>query len=373
MASNILFLTLRTFSEIGGIEKVCKIFSKSLVDCQTQLAITKVFVMSMYDTNKDVEEKYVPASSFVGANNNKINFVTKAVTQGIKSKVVIISHINLLVVGYIIKLLSPNTKLVLLAHGIEVWDEPTFLRRKMLRQCDGIWCVSNFTKQKISNYLKTSSNKVHVLNNCIDPFLNTDYTIKNKQLLKKFNFNQDDIILLTLSRLSSKELYKGYDHVLAVFNNLTKYFPTLKYLIVGKYDDVEKKRLDEIIAKYGIENKVIFSGYIHDDEIANHYGIADVYVMPSKKEGFGIVFIEAMYYGLPVIAGNKDGSSDALLNGKLGIMVNPDSEQEIELAIKNTLQNIEVNKPNKNLLMQYFSFDAYKKNIAQLLQPYLIN
>ena len=372
MTNNVLFLTLRIFSEVGGIEKVCKIFSKSLIGIQAQMAITKVFVMSMYDANKDVQTKYLPQQSFVGANNNKVNFISKAIRQGIQSKVVVLSHINLLIVGYLIKLFSPNTKLILIAHGIEVWNKPSFLRKKMLQQCDGIWCVSTFTKQKISLYVKNASNKVQVLNNCIDPFLITTYTIKSPQLLKKFNFNSEDIILLTLSRLSSKELYKGYDHVLAVFNTLTKYFPTLKYLIVGKYDSIEKQRLDELIVKYGIEGKVVFSGYIPDEDIANHYGIADAYVMPSKKEGFGIVFIEAMYYGLPVIAGNIDGSVDALLNGKLGYLVNPDSELEIEKAIKYTLENIEASKPNKNLLLQYFSFDAYKKNVAQLLQPYLL-
>ena len=373
MTNNILFLTLRVFSEVGGIEKVCKIFGKSLIDIQAQMSITKVLVMSMYDSNKEVQTKYIPNQIFIGANNNKLSFVSKAIQNGLKSKVVVISHINLLVVGYLIKLFSPKTTLILIAHGIEVWNEPTIIRKRMLRQCNAIWCVSTFTKEKISPYLKNASGKVHVLNNCIDPYLNTVYTIKSNQLLKKFNFNKEDIILLTLSRLSSKELYKGYDHVLAVFNNLTQYFPTLKYLIVGKYDNTEKQRLDDLITKYGIENKVVFTGYISDDDIANHYAIADAYVMPSKKEGFGIVFIEAMYYGLPVIAGNIDGSVDALLDGKLGLLVNPDSEQEIELAIKNTLQNIEVNKPNKNLLMQYFSFDAYKKNITQLLQPYLIN
>jgi phosphatidyl-myo-inositol dimannoside synthase len=373
MTSNVLFLTLRIFSEVGGIEKVCKILGKSLTDLQPQLNITKVLVMSMYDSNKDVQTKYIPNQIFIGANNNKINFVANAVKHGIKSKVVVISHINLLVVGYIIKMFSPKTKLILIAHGIEVWNQPTFTRKKMLNQCNAIWCVSNFTKDKISPYLNNASNKVQVLNNCIDPFLNTAFTVKSNQLLKKFNFNKEDIILLTLSRLSSKELYKGYDHVLAVFNNLTKYFPTLKYLIVGKYDSIEKQRLDVLIAKYGIENKVVFSGYIPDDDIANHYAVADVYVMPSKKEGFGIVFIEAMYYGLPVIAGNIDGSVDALLQGKLGFLVNPDNEQEIELAIKNTLENIEVNKPNIHLLNQYFSFDTYKKNVSQLLKPYLIN
>ena len=61
--------------------------------------------------------------------------------------------------------------------------------------------------------------------------------------------------------------------------------------------------------------------------------------MPSEKEGFGIVFIEAMFYGKPVIAGNKDGSVDALCNGELGLLVDPGSVTEIATAIKKMLVN----------------------------------
>ena len=72
-----------------------------------------------------------------------------------------------------------------------------------------------------------------------------------------------------------------------------------------------------------LSESVIFTGYVKDEEVAAHFSIADIYIMPSTKEGFGIIFIEAMFYGKPVIAGNKDGSADALQNGTLGILVNP--------------------------------------------------
>ena len=95
--------------------------------------------------------------------------------------------------------------------------------------------------------------------------------------------------------------------------------------------------------------------------------MADLYVMPSTKEGFGIVFIEAMYYGLPVIACNKDGSADALLNGKLGLLIEPNSAREIELAVNKIINNVDAYKPNHNLLMENFGYDAYKKKLDKIL------
>jgi glycosyltransferase involved in cell wall biosynthesis len=259
--------------------------------------------------------------------------------------------------------------LVLFAHGIEVWEPLSFLRKWMLKKCDKVICVSHFTKNTIIAANKLTDEKIVVLNNCLDPYLPPPITNgKSKDLLKKYGLKNNDLVLITLTRLSSKELYKGYDHVLHSIKDLSIRYPSIKYLIVGRYDSAEKKRLDTIIEKEQIEDQVIFTGYIQDNEIAEHYNLADIYIMPSKKEGFGIVFIEAMYYGLPVIAGNKDGSADALLNGKLGLLVNPDNEE----AIRNSIQTVINNKanyiPDKALLMEHFSFDAYKQKLTKILK-----
>jgi glycosyltransferase involved in cell wall biosynthesis len=74
-------------------------------------------------------------------------------------------------------------------------------------------------------------------------------------------------------------------------------------------------------------------GFIKEEELAQHFLLAGTYIMPSQNEGFGIVFIEAAFYGLNVVAGNMDGSKDALLNGQLGFLVNPNESREISQAI----------------------------------------
>ena len=127
-----------------------------------------------------------------------------------------------------------------------------------------------------------------------------------------------------------------------------------------------------MIDSMNLNHAVIFTGYIPEEELSAHYNLADLYIMPSLGEGFGIVFIEAMYYGVPVIAGNKDGSVDALLNGKLGLLVNPDKPEEIEIAIKKVINNKFAFKPDHNLLMQNFSYKAYKEKLESALKN-LIN
>ena len=363
MHKGILFLTLKVFSATGGIEKMNRVAGKALHEIGEDV---KIF--SSHD-EKRIENKYFPSEIFFPFNANRKRFAVKSIKEGIKSKVVILSHINLLSVGYLIKLLSPKTKLVLFAHGIEIWKPLSFLKKKMLLKCNQVWAVSNFTNDKIKELGYVTNDKSVVLNNCLDPYLQKDNNdSKSNELLSRYNISKDDFILLTLTRLNSAEKYKGYDKVLECLQGLINEYPHLRYLIIGKYDDEEKARMDKMIDSMNLQHAVVFTGYIAEEELSAHYHLADLYIMPSLGEGFGIVFIEAMYNNVPVIAGNKDGSIDALLNGKLGLLVNPDDPEEITLAIKKVINNKSSFKPDQTLLMQNFSYEVYKEKIQAALK-----
>lgn len=125
--------------------------------------------------------------------------------------------------------------------------------------------------------------------------------------------------------------------------------------------------MDNLISGYGLSGLVVFAGFVTDAELATHYSAADVYVMPSEKEGFGISFIEALYYGVPVIAGNRDGTTDALLNGQLGTLIDPRNQQEITDAIKSVIENKKAFIPNRELLLKHFSYGEYKSKLSAIL------
>ena len=368
MPDKILFLTLRTFSATGGIEKVCRIIGKALYE-KTIESGGSFEVCSMYDKQTDADDNpYFPAENFRGFGVGKLSFIKEMVLAGTQKNVVILSHINLLMVGWLIKKLAPRTKLLLLAHGIEVWYPVNAATKLMLNICDEVLSVSNYTNSKISKVHGLPENKCKVLNNCVDPFLPVPYLhLKNERLLTKYGFGEEDKILMTLTRLSSKERYKGYDKVIEAMAALPVQQHSIKYLIAGIYDQQEKIYLEKLITKLGLQHRVVMPGFIREEELADHFELADIYIMPSRKEGFGIVFLEAMYYGLPVIAGNTDGSADALLNGRLGLLVNPESVEEIKNAIKKMLGTPAMYKPDSNLLMQHFSYEVYKKKLETIL------
>ena len=364
-----LFLTLRTFSATGGIEKVCRILGKALYEDSIKNE-GLVLIGSMYDKQQDAfNNAYFPTENFRGFGINKLNFIKEMVKEGVKSNVVILSHINLLLIGWLIKKVAPHTKIILLTHGIEIWYPLPDHKRKMLQHCDKILAVSHFTRNKIIEVHGMPKENCLVLNNCLDPFLPLPSLHKKSEaLLNKYGFSATDKILMTLTRMSSKERYKGYDKVFEAIAKLKIKYPHLKYLIAGSYDNREKDFADNLINKLGIQNRVVMPGYMEEEELEDHFALSDMYVMPSRKEGFGIVFIEAMYYGLPVMAGNIDGSADALLDGELGQLVDPDNVAEIATAIANVVENKDSFIPDRNLLMQHFSYEAYKEKLEMIIR-----
>ena len=321
----------------------------------------------MHDDQRSAEgNRYFPAEMFVGFNAAKVKFIMDAVEAGSKSKVVILSHINLLVAGWLIKKISPSTQVILMAHGIEIWQPVSKRKLMMLHTCDKIISVSNYTNDKIKKLHHLSDSKCSVLNNCIDPYLiRPSVKQRSGKLIKRYGFKKDDVIILTLTRVSQRDRYKGYDHVLeAIATSENRNF---KYLLAGSYDAPEATYVKNLAMKLGMSDRLILAGFVPEEELPEYFSTADIYVMPSVKEGFGIVFVEAMFYGLPVIAGNADGSKDALLQGQLGLLIPPENPSAIVDALKTILENSNQYLPDQKLLHEHFSYETYKREFAALI------
>ena len=116
---------------------------------------------------------------------------------------------------------------------------------------------------------------------------------------------RDNKLILTVGRMVSQERYKAFDEVIEAMLELLRRFPNLKYMIVGDGDD--RSRLEEKVKSLGLSQQIIFAGKIPEHEKVSHYCLADAYVMPSHGDGLGIVFLEALACGVPVIGTKVDG------------------------------------------------------------------
>ena len=116
------------------------------------------------------------------------------------------------------------------------------------------------------------------------------------------------------------------------------------------------------------------AGFIPEEELADHYNLCDVFAMPSKGEGFGIVYLEAMACGKPVLGGNKDGTVDPLVNGELGCLVDPDDVEAIAENLTSILQGTYPNEimyqPEKlrQKTIDLFGYDRFCQTVAELIE-----
>jgi glycosyltransferase involved in cell wall biosynthesis len=361
------FLLLTSFISTGGIEKFNRAFMKALEEICSENKFDLI-IKSSHDNLPD--ERYIPKSKFLGFKGHKIKFVIKCLAEANKMELVFIGHINLALVAVLLKLLNPRIKLIVVGHGIEIWERQILFKKFLLKLCIKILAVSNYTKQQIIKNNGIDPNKIIIFHNTIDPFFKyPDRLIKPEYLLKRYNINKNAKIVLTITRINKHEEYKGYDRVIDAMGAVLKAQPKTIYFLGGKYDEIEKVRIEKLIEEKGIKNHIILAGFINEDELTDHYLLGNVFAMPSKKEGFGIVFIEAVACCLPVIAGNKDGSKDALLNGEIGLLVNPDSHLEILDALLLALSENTTDEKctNRKRMLEHYSFEKFKERTYNVL------
>jgi glycosyltransferase involved in cell wall biosynthesis len=171
---------------------------------------------------------------------------------------------------------------------------------------------------------------------------------------------------MTMGRLAPEEQYKGFDEIIELLPALALDVPNLSYLIVGS--GLDRARLEGKASSLGVGDRVVFAGFVPEEEKADHFRLADAFVMPGRGEGFGIVCLEAMACGVPVVASKADGSREAVLNGRLGIVVDPEDPGEIRSGIHAALSRPAGVVPDG---LDYFSFENFTVRLHGVLETVL--
>ncbi|MCS3700206.1 glycosyltransferase involved in cell wall biosynthesis [Salinibacter ruber] len=247
-----------------------------------------------------------------------------------------------------------DAPLLLILHGIDAWTPHSSpLVRWGLCAVDHFVTVSQYTKDRFLDWAPLTAGQGHVVPDCIDP-ASYGPGPKREGLLTRYDLH-GRTILLTLSRLSAGEQYKGHDEVLEVLPALAEEVPDLAYLICGDGDD--RPRLEAKAKRLGVEDRTVFAGYVPEEEKADHYRLADAFVMPGRGEGFGIAYLEALACGVPVVASSADASQEAVLDGELGTVVDPSDPGDIKSGILTALDE----SPGVPDRLRYFSVDRFRE------------
>jgi glycosyltransferase involved in cell wall biosynthesis len=295
--------------------------------------------------------------------NGKLRYVgavMRVFLSGKRFDLVVCGHINLLPIAVPVAGLL-RAPLVLFVYGVDAW-KPTAspLANVLARRVNAVISISQVTSERFRAWSRVPAEKCWLLPNAIHL---DQYGIapKSPALLARYGIQGRKVIMM-LGRIVTTERYKGVDEVLEIMPRLLREVPNLTYLVVG--DGSDRERLEAKAKTLGLKEQVVFSGLVPEAEKADHYRLADAFVMPSYGEGFGFVFLEALACGVPVVGSTADGSREALRDGLLGRLVNPQNPDELEQAI---LQAIAAPKEIPEGIA-YFSFENFERRCHEMMR-----
>ncbi|MEZ4731748.1 MAG: glycosyltransferase family 4 protein [Caldilineaceae bacterium] len=358
MKRPILYLVPDLIGPPGGIARYCRMVCQTIQNAKIPL---KVIALEDKSTARDEVNQHFPQISYQPCESNRSLFLYHALVSVLREQpaLILIGHPHFATIGWLFAKLV-NKPLITFIYGIDVWHPLSHLRRFGLIHSNRIISISHFTARKAVQINRLQPEAIRILYNCVDP------QFVNKHV---HSSNLASPSMLTVGRITSAEFYKGHNYVIQAMPALLREFPSLVYNIIG--DGSGRTALETLAAEVGVSHAVKFHGIISDDELRHHYENASLFIMPSRNEGFGFVFVEAMVQGVPAIGGNVDATPEVIVDGKTGYLVNPVSVDEIVSAASRLLGDPERRKHMGCAAIQHvlenFSFDKFQKTFINYL------
>jgi phosphatidyl-myo-inositol dimannoside synthase len=300
-----------------------------------------------------------------GFGRHKFSLILHLLRRARRIDIIFIGHANMGPIGMTLRALNPTLRYWVAAHGVEVWEPLTFARRFALRTARGVIAVSGYTATRVASIQGVDDSKIAVLHNVLDPMFASELVPDPTS-----SSHDKRPILLTVGRLDKSEPGKGVDTVIRALPAVLRKFPDTLYLVVGRGDQVGQ--LQRLAMEFGVLNNVQFVGEVDEAALRALYYDADVFVMPSRQEGFGIVFLEAMAYGKPVIGGNHGGTVDVVEEGVTGFLVDPSDVASLEERLIRLLSDkhlrSDMGLAGNRRVQEHFTFEHYVAQLAELLR-----
>ena len=321
----VLFLFTEVFAN-GGIQR----FNQTILEACDGLGI-QCRVLSLNDSTASITKHFQPGNrSVMGFSGNRRRFAFAVADALLRDRYerVLIGHINFLTLAVAVLFLRPfhRAPTVLIAHGIEVWNGIGRSRRYALSRISRILCVSRYTRQRILDQVPA------LIADRLTIFPNALANTWNRIVPVPVADSSSTRFILSVTRLERGDRYKGIATVIEAFSMLAD--DSLQYYIVGHGNDSSFLQL--VAERCGVRDRVHFMRGVGDSDLISLYQKCEAFVLPSGKEGFGIVFLEAMFFGAPVIAAREKGAMDVVQDGDTGLTV----EFGDTIAIKGAIERI---------------------------------
>lgn len=295
-----LLLCPALYVTTGGIERMMQLYLDAL-----RAGITTGDRVRVAALNDPVlpSARLADCEALLAGNGRKFAFSRRVLRLAAGCDRILCGHLHLLPLAMLAGRLNPRLRVAVVAHGIEAWEIPRWVRRWAQRRVERILCVSEFTRETMLR---------------LDPGLDRSrLTVVPNTVPATFlaagadaGASPAEPRLVCVTRLSAADAYKGVDHLIAAFAKVAATLPEASLHIVGDGDD--RPRLQALATSSPAAARIHFKGRISDEALFDELRACRAFVLPSEREGFGLVYLEAMAFGRPCIGAAAGGVPEVI-------------------------------------------------------------
>ena len=302
----------------GGLERFNRRVLRCLSDMVRSSRLSRVMAVVHFE-HEDRAGRYPPGVAFTPGRASVPRTLAAFARLALTSRpdVILFGVVSFASLLPLAALLSPRSRRILIVHGIEVWRRPSPWRRwAVSRFATEIVSVSRFTVRRMCDMYGIGEDRFRILPNAVD------VSVTGTPAGPPGPAPAGDHRLFTVSRLGEPDRYKNVDKIILALPAILESYPGTHHYIVGTGSLLPE--LQELARETGVADHVHFMGTVDDATKEALYASSDIFVLPSTGEGFGIVFLEAWRYGMPVICSDRDAASEVVRDGVDGFCVPPE-------------------------------------------------
>ena len=357
---NYLLLSPELFLAEGGIARIMRLYLKALCEIAGPGGRVDSLVLNDQPGRDARVARYANdrLGEQVGCRRSKLRFIRETIRLGRRADVLVCGHLHQLAIARAAKFLNPRLRYYLVAHGIDVWRPYTLTERRALLGAHRILCISEYTRRQLLRFFpQLPAERLVVVPNTLDPYFAPG--LNDLPSIAPFATPR----ILTVARLASTDTYKGVDTIIEAMPLVRREFPLARLRIVGQGDDLP--RLQALVQRLGVGFAVDFTGPLSDEALRTEYAACDLFALPSRKEGFGLVFLEAMTYGKACL-GARAGGTPEVITDATGQLVEYGNIPDLAAAVADLVRHPRDSKVVRRHA-DSFAFPAFTQRLAAAL------
>lgn len=353
----------------GGVQRV----GRHLAAVLTEFASSHGWdcrLLSLNDT-RELHRGAVGGREFVftGCEKAKGRFAVTAMRAATRhAKLVLAGHPHLSPVVQLMRTVAPKMRTIVCTHGVEVWEPLGRLRRGALGRAHVVLAPSRDTAEQVAAQQEVARERIRVLPWALDPQFEALLAANPRPKPPK-DFPTGRVILAT-GRWVATERYKGMDTLITAMPRLLTTWPELQLVLAGAGDD--RAWLEDLAEKNGVERHVHFLSGLSNAELAACYAACEIFALPSRGEGFGLVYLEAMACGKPVIGGTHGGAPELIQDGITGYLVPHGDAMQLATALQTLLADPqharEMGARGRQTVDHEYRFQNFAKALKKILR-----